>query len=193
MTYKLSKPYRPIQQMPYCCVPATLQWILHRRGFDILDQEIIGVYLGLRLPVKCKKLFKNKDIIFTDKEPRGGYGTQIEKKKYSINNFFYKNDINLKISELEVINNKKRLKEFLVENFKANNDIVLRYNNEITRLPEQKPYGHLSVVSQFDEESETVFIGDSELPFLKKVSLDDILYSISEKIDGIQRGLYYVS
>lgn len=178
--------------MPYCCVPATLQWILYRKGFDILDQESIGAHLGLRLPIKCKRIFKNKDVIFTDKEPGGGYGTQIEKKKYSINNFFKKNNINLKISELVVINNKKKLKEFLINNFKNDNDIILRYNNRITTPLGQKSYGHLSVISQFDEKSNSAIIGDPEPPFFKKVSLDDIIYSISKEIDGVQRGLHPV-
>lgn len=67
MNYRANPPYRPFYQLPYCCVPATLQWILYRHGLDILNQESIGAELGLRLPTKGKKLFKNRQIIFLDK------------------------------------------------------------------------------------------------------------------------------
>lgn len=185
-------PYRPISQQPYCCVPATLQWILYRHGLDILDQESIGAELGLRLPTKGKKLFKNRHIIFLDKTPKSGFGTQIQKKKYSIQRFFEKNGIALEISELIKPQTKAELRKILVENHKKDHDVILRYNNRIFKKDDEKSYGHFSVITKYDSRSERVTIGDPELPHFKTVSLDQVLFSISDKIDGIGRGLYIV-
>lgn len=193
MIYELSRKYRPILQLPYCCVPAILQWILYRRGLDILDQEFIGVCLGLRLPSKGKILFANKDIIYTDKEPETGYGTQIENKKYSIQSFFEKYRIPLAISEMIVTNNSKELNELLIDQLSMGNDIILRYNNAITKLPDTKNYGHFSVISRYNSRTKEVRIGDPEMPFFKTVTLDQIVYATSKEIDGIQRGIYIVS
>jgi len=80
------KKYRPIHQLPYCCVPATLQWILYRRRLDILDQETIGVELGLQLPERFMNLISNKKIIIKPNN-FGYFGTQIEKKNILLINF----------------------------------------------------------------------------------------------------------
>lgn len=193
MIYKPQKPYRPIPQLPYCCVPATLQWILYRRGLDILDQESIGATLGLLLPLKAKTIFKNNDIVFTDDVPTTGYGTQIELAKYSIANFFSHHNLPLTISELIIPKSSSDVAELLIKHLSLDDDVILRYNNKITRLPDQKSYGHFSVIAQFDSESEQVTIGDPEPPFFKTVSIEQIITAISDKIDGIQRGYYIVS
>ena len=192
MNHRANPPYRPFSQLPYCCVPATLQWILYRHGFDILDQESIGAELGLRLPTKGKKLFKNRQIIFLDKAPKSGFGTQIERKKYSIQRFFSKNGIALEISKLIVPRTKRELKKIIHEHLIKNHDVILRFNNRIFKKDGEKSYGHFSVITEFDERSERVKIGDPELPHFKTVLLDQVLFSISDKIDGIPRGLYIV-
>lgn len=191
MIHKPLHLYRPIYQMPYSCVPATLQWILYRRKLDILDQEFIGSFLGLRLPIKGKTIFKNRKIIFTNKEPFDGYGTQIEKEEYSINNFFKQNNISLKISDKFIINKEKELKSFIIKNFKKNNDIIIRYNNKI--FMQEKSYGHFSIICNLNDKKNIITIGDPEPPFFKKVTLKDVLYATSNKIDNIQRGFYIVN
>ena len=193
MKYTLKPIYRPFYQLPYCCVPATLQWILYRHGFDILDQETIGGELGLRLPLKAKQFFTNKKIKYLQKEPKEGFGTQIEKKKYSIGNFFIKYNIPLAISGMNVFKNKNELKKFLVDNLSKNSDIIVRYNNHLFKRKGQKSCGHFAVIAEFDDTSEKVIIGDPELPHFRKTTLKQLLYSISNQIDGIQRGLYVVN
>lgn len=193
MKYCLSPNYRPFNQLPYCCVPAILQWVLYRHDLDILDQETIGAELGLKLPLKGKRFFTNKNIRYITKEPKGGFGTQIEKDKYSIEQFFIKHGISLSISAMHNFQKKADLKSFLIKNLLKNNDIILRYNNKIFKRDTQKSYGHFSVIVEFDDVTEKVFIGDPEMPYFKKISLDQIIFSISDQIDGIQRGLYIVS
>lgn len=180
-------------QMPYCCVPATLQWVLYRRGINIFDQESIGVALGLVLPLRGKSFFQNKQIVFTDIEPSDGYGTRIELEKYSIPNFFKRKQISLHFSELIYVSNEKQLSELLKENFITGNDIILRYNNKITTKDGQKSYGHFSLITQYDSASGKVVLGDPELPFFKTVSLKQIIFSVSDEIDGTRRGIYIIS
>ena len=193
MKNKFSQNYHPFYQLPYCCVPAILQWILHRHNLDIFDQETIGGELGLRLPLKGKDFFINPNIKYLSQEPKTGYGTQIEKKRYSINNFFNKYKIPLRISEMSIMKNESELREFLISHLIKHDDIIIRYNNKVFKDADQKSYGHFSVITEFDNGTNEVTIGDPELPHFKKMSLDQIIYATSDKIDGIQRGFYIVS
>lgn len=92
------KKYRPISQLPYCCVPAILQWILYRRKLDIYDQILIGAELGLRVPEGFLKYFDNEKIRLFSLGAKE-YGTQILEEEYSINKFFEKFNIPLWISD----------------------------------------------------------------------------------------------
>ena len=192
MKYRVHPSYRPFAQLPYCCVPATLQWILYRHGLDILDQESIGAELGLRLPLKGKKFFKKSGITFVSSEPKTGFGTRIEQTRFSIGQFFERKKIPLEISRLILVNTKRELKKIIRDSLAANRDVILRYNNRICKQSGERSYGHFSVIVAFDEHSGRITIGDPELPYYKIVTLDQILFSISPKIDGIQRGLYVV-
>lgn len=87
---------------------------------------------------------------------------------------------------------KRELKKIICDHLAKNHDVILRYNNHIFKKDGEKSYGHFSVITEFDERSERVKIGDPELPHFKTVSLDQILFSISDKIDGRRRGLYIV-
>ena len=78
--------YKLIKQKPYCCVPVCISMILDRRKIKHGSQEEIGYELGL-------VVLKEKTHLFTKvrigKKPVAGYGTQINKEKYSINNYFF--------------------------------------------------------------------------------------------------------
>lgn len=185
--------YPNILQLPFCCVPATLQKILYRHGLDILDQELIGAELGLRLPPKGKDFFSNPKIIYLKQTPKEGYGTQIEKRRYSINTFFRRNRIPLKFSRLYHFNQEDGLNNFLVKQFQLGNDVVLRYNNAIFKRKDGKSYGHFSLLTGIDKAKKTVTISDTELPFIKQSALTDLLFATSDQIDGIKRGFYLVS
>jgi len=182
--------YTPFYQLPYCCVPATLQWILYRRGYGIFDQIDIGSKLGLRLPKKAKKVIKNELIIYLKSEPKYGYGTQITKKKYSINNFFKRNGISLKISDLVQFKNNDELRKFLKDNLKDDSDIIIRYIKKHNFRDQD--FGHFSLITKLYR-NDMVEIGDPDLPFFRKISLNNIIDLMSNKYDGVERGLYLVT
>lgn len=182
--------YRPIQQLPYCCVPATIQWILYRKGYDILDQELIGVEFGLRIPQRLSKYFQHEglQILADDAEE---FGTQTRKyEKYSINSFFRKFKIPLEISQLYTFNNTNLLQSFLIEALKGDNDIILSYNDKI--FDPNQPTGHFSLLVNIESSGE-ILIGDPAPPFFKRIHVKKMIFAMSDKIDAQQRGIYLIS
>ena len=75
--------YKKITQKPYCCCGACLEMILNRHKITNKGQEDIAYELGLVVPEKDENLFKKARI---EEKPIAGYGTQIQKEEYSINN-----------------------------------------------------------------------------------------------------------
>ncbi len=162
--------YRAIHQLPFCCVPAILQCILYRRGLDILDQESIGSELGLRIPEKFSKYFCcPKIIILPNNNPE--FGTQIFEKKYTIQKFFDKYKLPLKISKQYDFDSIKKLRNFIINSLRQDVDIILRFNNKIFKKKDEKPAGHFSLIVDYNRNKKEVIIGDPEPPFFKKVSL----------------------
>ena len=188
MKYQIK--YTPIYQLPYCCVPATLQWILYRHGLNILDQETIGAELGLQLPLKGQKLFTNPAIIFTDEKPERGYGTQIHLPQYSIQKFFQNRTIPLQISELYNFNSIKDWSDFIVANLQNDHDLILRFHTGI--FGEEKSNGHLGVIAAYDDNNQMITIGDPEMPFFREIPLEKLMLGMSNQFDGIERGVYVV-
>lgn len=181
--------YRPIHQLPYCCVPATLQWIFYRRNLDIYDQVIIGSELGLRVPERFLKYFDDERVRSFSCEAKE-YGTQILKEEYSIESFFTKYSIPLSISEEFWFDDVYELGVFLKEKLKEEDlDLIIRFNNSI--FNKENGIGHFGVV--IDMRDGVVTIGDPEPPFFKNITLAELLFSISDKIDGIKRGFYLVT
>ena len=76
--------YIKVIQKPYCCVGACIEMILNRNNIIHNGQVDIACKLGLTVPKEYKTIYPN--AIFGSK-PTSGYGTQIQKEEYSINNF----------------------------------------------------------------------------------------------------------
>jgi hypothetical protein len=184
----MKKKYRPIPQLPFCCVPATIQWILYRRSFDIQVQEEIGRQLGLKIPKKFSKYFP-VDITRLPNDSKK-FGTQIDKKKYSVNNFFRENKIPLRMSPLLRFSDISRFEIFLLKNLGKDVDLAARINNSL--LTNGKGVGHFCLIVDFDPKNKIVSLGDPEPPFFKKVSISDLLLMMSKKFDGIERGLHII-
>ncbi len=135
----------------------------------------------------------NKKIKYLQKEPTEGFGTQIEKVRHSIQKFFDKLKIPLTISEMYRFDSEEKLRAFLINNMSKGYDVIMRYNDAFLKRESQKSCGHFAVITEFDDKTDKVVIGDPEIPHFKKASLDQVICSISDKIDGIQRGFYIVS
>ena len=132
--------YTKVIQKPYCCVGACMEMILNRNNILNGGQVDIACKLGLTVPEEYKDMFPN--AIFGSK-PSAGYGTQIQKEEYSINNFFKSNSINL-IEEYYFITSEKETKKFLLKN--KENDILVCCHCATVYDSPHADWGHMLLV-----------------------------------------------
>ena len=104
--------YQKVIQKPYCCVGACLEMILNRNHIANDGQVVIACQLGLTVPEEYRDEYPNAII---GEKPDAGYGTQIQKRKFSINNFFKINNIDLK-EKYYFITDVTVAKKFLLDN-----------------------------------------------------------------------------
>lgn len=151
-------PYKPIIQKPYCCVPACICMILERKGIKYGSQEEIGYDLGLTVPKQKAHLFHK---VRTGKKPIAGYGTQVNKKEYSITNFFGKNKIKLKETYYP-IDKIQNVDKFITENLSKHNDIIVCFNNK--KLYRTGDCGHVSLIQSINNEIITLIDPEKDVP-----------------------------
>lgn len=90
--------YELVQQKPYCCGPACLQMILRSRGIEPASQEEIGWELGLTVPENEVHHFRKVRV--GSPPTAGGYGTNIDKPGFTLNEYFLRHGINVQALEL---------------------------------------------------------------------------------------------
>ena len=149
----MNPPYKHIKQLPYCCVPASLSMILDRRGIAHDSQEQIGWELGLVIPSEVVKQFT---LARTAKiKPKAGWGTQVNKPKYSLNNYFIKKGIDL-VEQNYFIGDIGDVPEFILGNIKNDIDMVVCFNHKQLR-PDKDDTGHVAVIQEF-RDAEVVLV-----------------------------------
>ncbi len=144
---KLTPKYKKIKQIPYCCVPACISMILGRYKIKHGSQEDIGYELGLIVPRNKNKLFKRVRV---GKMPLAGYGTQVGKKEYSVNNFFGNNNIGLK-ETYYAPKDIKNIKLFIKNNIEKQNDIMVCFNNKA--LFGLGDFGHVCLIQEIKDDT----------------------------------------
>lgn len=162
MKISITPKYNPITEKPYCCVPAVLQMIQDRRGLEFASQDEISYQLGLIVPEKKAHLF-NK--VRTGRKPKAGWGTQTSKKKYSINDYFTKNNLPLK-QTIYRIQEIKNVSEFIVQNLLKHNDIIICYNSQL--LFGDGDTEHVSLIQEINTETGELTIIDPAIGVPKK-------------------------
>ena len=167
MKISITPKYNPKTEKEHCCVPAVLQMIQVRRGLKFNSQDEIGYQLGLIVPKEKVHLFSR---VRTGRMPKTGWGTQSSKKQYSINNYFIKNNIPLKLT----IHNTKDIEnvsEFVIQNLSSNNDIIICYNSQI--LFDNGDVEHVSLIQEIDTEKNELAIVDPaiDVPKIRKTNL----------------------
>lgn len=170
--------YTAFTQQPYCCVPASLQIVMYRRGIPLIDQEDIGYELGLTVPEEDKHFF-NK--VRTGEKPPAGWGTQIYNPKYDINKALAKLDIPFKvrIHTIDYLQSSQKLKKFLQDAQKADGDVLLCFENSVLWKRDTKN-GHVVVFDGL--ESDDVWVVDPSRSFPKhhKVSVNKLYQAMLE-------------
>jgi len=185
---KVNPPYKPLVQLYECCGPCAFQWILHRRDFWI-DQEELAWHCKLKILKKNAKYFvRNMRITKSRKDT----GTSVEKMHIYLNKMLKDKKIPLTV-EKHPISKIKDPKEFMIENLKKENDIMLDFFCKPFPVYEYEG-GHVCVVSEFNSDKEIITLGDpaGELPKFWKVPLKKIIKSMDKKYDGHERGFWIV-
>jgi hypothetical protein len=186
---RIAPRYNPKTEKPYCCVPAVLQMIQERRSLQFASQDEIGYQLGLIVPKEKTHLFSK---VRTGRMSKTGWGTQISKKRYSINNYFVKNNLPLKLiicSSQDVGN----AVDFVVENLLNDNDIIICYNSQL--LFGDGDTEHVSLIQEFDTENDELTIMDPaiRIPKIRKAKLSKLIQVLNRRETGRLGGFWIVS
>jgi len=161
--------------------------ILDRRKIAHGSQEEIGYELGLIVPKEVVPLFTK---VRTGKRPAAGYGTQTGKKRYSIDNFFKKNNIALKkiFYPVDTITGVDR---FIIEHLKKRHDIMVCFNNKI--LHGIGDYGHICLIQGISRDIVTLIDSERNVPKKRKVKLSKLIEAIRYHGTDKQGGFWIVS
>jgi hypothetical protein len=172
MKAKISPAYTSIAQKPYCCVPTCVQMILDRRRLPFFEQEEIGIDLGLVIPPEEAHNFQNVQV---GESPAAGWGTRINLKKYDLNKFFRKNNLQL-TSTYFSLGDIENVPRYITTNLSEGNDILIcfrygvLYNEDVTA-------GHGSLIEEVNNSLITL-VDPNPDPERKIVHIDDLIESI---------------
>ncbi len=168
--------YQLITQIPYCCAATSLIMILERRRLPHGNQQEISRELGLILPHEGPM-------------PEAGYGTQIQKDKYSIEKYFDTHSIPLYCSHYFIID-LKEAEQCIKKNLKENNDIMVCFSN---RLLGDQEGGHIGLIESMDKKSITLISPETDQTKRVKVDLDKLLDSVNKHSKKNGSGFWIIS
>ncbi len=171
--------YHKIVQKPHCCVGACLEMILNRHDIKNTGQEDIAYQLGLVVPESDRHLFKKARVA---NKPSSGYGTQIQKEEYSINNYFKTNNIELK-ETYYFINNLNDIRVFLT--FNNNDDILVCFHCGTLFDAPHANWGHMMLFEHIENDNVTLLDTSVKRDYAT-VSLEKLAKAIS--IHGKENG-----
>lgn len=146
----------PLTQRKNFCGPTCIQMILARRGFIYSDQEKLAFELGVSIDKKDKTLYRFPFKALSEKDPEVGFKRQhftSERTK----EFFGRFNLD---SNFYPINEIEDLKEFIIENFKKNNDIILNFHWRGFDKKAGLYDGHYVLASKYDDESGIITVCD---------------------------------
>jgi len=147
--------YIPLTQQKYCCLPCCIQWIMLRRGMKLISQDEMAKDLGVVIAPDDQRLFNIKMKV-AKKLPQGkfGYGTWT----YKIPQFLKKHKIPLDV-ERYYPSKIGDVKNFLCENLKAGNDIIVSFNMAAYAKPGSGVnYGHSCVIDSITTKNKNVIV-----------------------------------
>jgi hypothetical protein len=171
MKISVTPKYNPKTEKPYFCVPAVLQMIQERRGLEFASQDEIGYQLGLIVPQENAHLFSK---VRTGRMPKTGWGTQTSKEQYSINKYFVKNNLPLKLT-IYGVQEVGNVSEFVVQNLVNGNDIIVCYNSQL--LFGDGDIEQVSLIQEIDTKNDELTIVDLAIgvPKVRKTRLSKLI------------------
>lgn len=188
MKISITPKYNPKKEKPHCCVPAVLQMIQERRNLEFASQDEIGYQLGLIVPKEKVSLFSK---VRTGRMPKTGWGTQTSKKQYSINNYFVKNNLPLKLT-IYSVEEVEDIPEFVIQNLMNDNDIIICYNSQL--LFGDGDIEHVSLIQEIETEHDELTIVDPAIgiPKIRKTKLSRLIRILKSQVSK-QGGFWIIS
>lgn len=161
--------------------------VLLRRGIALISQDEMGESLGLIVPKKYKKILP---LARTGKKPIAGWGTQVQREEYSINNFFKKHNISLK-EEYFPLSRVNNVADWIRKQIKKDNDILIcfRYG----KMYGGKGEGHVSVIDSISEDNAVLIDPASNVPKYRKVKLANLIKAIDFHGEGARGGFWLIT
>jgi hypothetical protein len=181
--------YNAIVEKEYCCVPAVLQMIQERRGLRLFTQDIIGHHLGLVVPPERAHLYR---IVRTGQKPETGWGTQIRENEYSLNSYFSKVDLPLRV-DIHHARDVRDACSFIAENLTRDNDVAVCFNSR--SLFGEGSTEHVALIQELEPEGDEVKLIDPAvgMPKERKVRLTRLLQILEKAEPGGLQGFWVFS
>lgn len=147
--------------------------ILNRNHINNNGQVDIACKLGLTVPEEYKNEYPNAII---SEKPEAGYGTQIQKEEFSINNFFNNNNIELK-EEYSFITDIDATREFLLENY--NYDILICCYGATLYDDPNDDWGHMILFENIDNDNNITILDPSSKRNYETLPLSKLVNAIN--------------
>jgi len=189
MKLEMAPNYEPITEKEFCCVPAVLQMVQTRHGFDCLSQDEIGYQLGLIVPKELEHLFER---VRTGPEPKAGYGTQTSTEQFSIASYFRRNGLPLKLVKTQP-HSLDKLHSQLAISIQNGDDVIICYNSRL--LFGDGDIEHVSLVQELDLGTRHLLVADPAIGVskLRETTLDRLYEVLNAHDVSDHGGLWLVS
>lgn len=144
----LDPAYVPLIQKPFCCNATCLSMILYRRGFGLVDQEVLAGLLGVKISVDVADYFTTQLTIADSKNEELGINT-IESAAL-VNEIFETLHIPLQAQRVNA-SEIQNLATFIQEELEANHDLWIEYKSHELHSEDTI---HDNVIERIDMEPE---------------------------------------
>ena len=183
---KLEPAYKHLVQKPFLCGPCCVQMILLRRGLGWFDQEKIAFEFKVKPWIGSKFAFMFPFKFVKKKQEAGPY---IKELAQEFRRFAKKHKLLLEI-KLYKISEVENPTFFIARNLKNGNDIIVNFwLKPVTNANS----GHFVLIAAINGKTvELCDPGDTDKSFWK-ANIDNIIYGMSKKWDGNERGFIVVS
>lgn len=184
--------YIPFTQQSYCCVPTSIQMIMHRNGLPLVPAEEIGYHLGLTVPPEDAGLFYKVRVSETP-PVASGYGTQIQLPEYEPNRTFEALNIPLRFTEMlsSEILDENELVKLLQGIEESDGDALLCFNHGVIRGEYQPNTGHVVVFDKIVDGQVRIVDASPRNPKWKLIEPSLLFSAIQQHGDENAGGIWY--
>ena len=190
--------YIPFSQQPYCCVPTSIQMVMHRHGIPLIPAEELGYHLGLTVPKEASGFFWH---MRTGKRrpshlrPVAGYGTRMYEGKYDPNKVFKKLRIPLtmKLRPITGFKGFNDFKKYLSDLSGQDFDVLMCFHHGTLADDSSKDNGHAVVLDKiYTKKGKIRFIDPTRGPKWKTYPMKKMYEAMKAHPNGQTAGFWEI-